>query len=27
VMEIIHFNDQGIKTVKLLKPLPDDTEQ
>jgi len=27
VMEIIHFDDQGIKTVKLLKPLPDDTEQ
>jgi Mg2+/Co2+ transporter CorB len=27
VMEIIHFDDQGIKTVKLLKPLPDDSEQ
>jgi hypothetical protein len=26
-MEIIHFDDQGIKTVKLLKPLPDDSEQ
>lgn len=26
VMEIIHFDDQGIKTVKLLKPLSEDSE-
>ena len=26
VMEIIHFDDQGIKTVKLLKPLPEESE-
>jgi len=26
VMEIIHFDDQGIKTVKLLKPLPEEAE-
>ncbi len=25
VMEIIHFDDQGIKTVKLLKPLPEES--
>ena len=26
VMEIIHFDDQGIKTVKLLRPLPEEAE-
>lgn len=26
VMEIIHFDDQGIRTVKLLKPLPEESE-
>jgi Mg2+/Co2+ transporter CorB len=26
IMEIIHFDDQGIKTVKLLRPLPEEAE-